>query len=49
MRNIAPDLNINPTSMKRIVRYKLGFYAYKIHRYFISQNWTFQPNWSPTY
>uniref|UniRef100_A0A1I7W6C0 HTH_Tnp_Tc3_2 domain-containing protein n=1 Tax=Heterorhabditis bacteriophora TaxID=37862 RepID=A0A1I7W6C0_HETBA len=30
MRKMASDLNISPTSMRRIVKYELGFYPYKI-------------------
>uniref|UniRef100_A0A1I7WLE1 HTH araC/xylS-type domain-containing protein n=1 Tax=Heterorhabditis bacteriophora TaxID=37862 RepID=A0A1I7WLE1_HETBA len=29
---MASDLNISPTSMRRIVKHELGFYPYKIHR-----------------
>uniref|UniRef100_A0A1I7WPU5 HTH_Tnp_Tc3_1 domain-containing protein n=1 Tax=Heterorhabditis bacteriophora TaxID=37862 RepID=A0A1I7WPU5_HETBA len=32
MRKIASDLNISPTSMRKMIKHKLGFYPYKIRR-----------------
>uniref|UniRef100_A0A1I7XJA4 MarR family transcriptional regulator n=1 Tax=Heterorhabditis bacteriophora TaxID=37862 RepID=A0A1I7XJA4_HETBA len=32
MGKMTSDLNISPTSMKRIVKHELGFYLHKIRR-----------------
>uniref|UniRef100_A0A1I7XF52 HTH_Tnp_Tc3_2 domain-containing protein n=1 Tax=Heterorhabditis bacteriophora TaxID=37862 RepID=A0A1I7XF52_HETBA len=32
MRKMASDLNISPTSVRRIIKHEVGFYSHEIHR-----------------